>query len=274
MHNRFLFIILFVFSSVFMLFPQADSDTSADPESILTNAEELFRIAIDTSEENPDAANELFSQSAVLYKSLIQSGVANGAVYYNTGNAYYRAGHLGRAVLNYRRALLFTPDDSLVLANLDYMRSIQKNSFPQDVQDSISEILLFWHNGISIWWKVLVLVLTNLVFWSSLIARRFIRIPSWISVSALLFLLLFSGSLIIEWSELQMKHAVVTEKSTIGRKGDSHSYVRAFDAPLYEGFELEILQQRVGWLQVRLPNGNECWVDARDCDIVEDLGVD
>lgn len=274
MSNRSLLFIVLVFSSAFALFAQIDNDSPADPESILANAEEVFRQAMDAADENPDVAKELFHRSAVLYNSLIHAGVANGAVYYNMGNAFFRAGYHGQAVLNYRRALLYTPDDPLVTANLTFLRSIQKNSFPENAQNSISDILLFWHNSITIWWKVVILVFANIVFWGSLIAGRFVKIPSWISVSAVILLLMFASSLVVEWNRLQIKHAVITEKTTIARKGDSHSYARAFDSPLYEGLEVEVLQQRVGWLQVKLTNGELCWIDARDCELVEDMAID
>ena len=43
------------------------------------------------------------------YRDLIASGHAGGHLYYNLGNAYFRSGALGPAILNYERARLLIP---------------------------------------------------------------------------------------------------------------------------------------------------------------------
>jgi tetratricopeptide (TPR) repeat protein len=47
---------------------------------------------------------------------------------YNLGNSYARAGKPGMAVLNYERALLLSPNDADIEANLRYVRSTAKLS--------------------------------------------------------------------------------------------------------------------------------------------------
>ncbi|MEA2040503.1 MAG: hypothetical protein U9N82_11880, partial [Thermodesulfobacteriota bacterium] len=39
------------------------------------------------------------------YEQMIRSDHANGHIYYNLGNAYFKEDRLGRAILNYERAL-------------------------------------------------------------------------------------------------------------------------------------------------------------------------
>jgi hypothetical protein len=45
-----------------------------------------------------------YRESAALLESLLADGYRNGAVYYNLGNAYFRAGAYGRAISAYRNA--------------------------------------------------------------------------------------------------------------------------------------------------------------------------
>lgn len=57
------------------------------------------------------------------FEGLVKAGVRNGAVYYNLGNCYYKQGEVGRAVANYRRALMLSPRDEDTRFNLDLLRS-------------------------------------------------------------------------------------------------------------------------------------------------------
>ena len=51
------------------------------------------------------------------------TGRRNAVVYYNLGNCFYKQGQMGRAVANYRRALMLSPRDGDAAANLDLVRS-------------------------------------------------------------------------------------------------------------------------------------------------------
>ena len=68
-----------------------------------------------------DAAKtpEQYRESARVLESILADGFQNGAVYYNLGNAYYRAGDYGRAILNYRKAKPYRPRDPYLKANLE-----------------------------------------------------------------------------------------------------------------------------------------------------------
>src|SRR5437868_630674 len=54
---------------------------------------------------NSDYADGKFEEGISDYESLIQSGEWSAALFYNLGNAYYRAGDYVHAILNYERAL-------------------------------------------------------------------------------------------------------------------------------------------------------------------------
>lgn len=55
-----------------------------------------------------------------LYKDLVQQGYRSKELFYNLGNAYFRDGKPGLAVLNYRRAWYLAPTDPDILANLRF----------------------------------------------------------------------------------------------------------------------------------------------------------
>ena len=74
-----------------------------------------------------EAANRLYQvgnyhEAGRVYEQIINQGVQDSTVYFNLGNAYYRQGDLGRAIVNYQRAALLNPRDADIQANLDLTR--------------------------------------------------------------------------------------------------------------------------------------------------------
>lgn len=78
-------------------------------ESTLKKAEEAY-------------AKEDYTQAIELYESVLKSYGESAMVYYNLGNAYYKAGKVAPAILNYERALLLNPGDSDTRFNLQVAR--------------------------------------------------------------------------------------------------------------------------------------------------------
>src|SRR2546425_171753 len=85
------------------------ADDSGSRERNFIRALELFDKA-KSSDEFRAAAKEL--------EALLVDGYQNGAVYYNIGNAYMRAGDVGQAIAAYRKAKPFRPRDPYLDANL------------------------------------------------------------------------------------------------------------------------------------------------------------
>jgi len=61
-----------------------------------------------------------FTGAATAYTQLIQQGYAAPQAWFNLGNAEFRLGHTGAAVLDYRRAWHLAPRDADIAANLRF----------------------------------------------------------------------------------------------------------------------------------------------------------
>lgn len=74
--------------------------------------------------ERGDSAYEAdnFVLAEQLYISALEKHGASPSLYYNIGNAYYRQGNLGMAVVNYERALKLDPTDEDARANLEFVQ--------------------------------------------------------------------------------------------------------------------------------------------------------
>jgi tetratricopeptide (TPR) repeat protein len=88
-------------------------------------------IAAAFGAENPTAAfeqaNKLyeqgrFSEAAATYEQLIHSGHPFPVVFYNLGNAFFKAGQYGRAIAAYRHAEKLMPRDPNLRFNLQFVR--------------------------------------------------------------------------------------------------------------------------------------------------------
>ena len=69
------------------------------PEDVFRTAEELY-------------SGGRYAEAAEQYEILVGQGVRDGSVCYNLGNAYFKSGRLGLAILNYERALEQMPGDA------------------------------------------------------------------------------------------------------------------------------------------------------------------
>ena len=72
-----------------------------------------------------------YRESAALLESLLADGFRNGAVYYNLGNAYFRAGEFGRSIAAYRKAKPYRPRDPYLEANLRQALSVAPGRLPE-----------------------------------------------------------------------------------------------------------------------------------------------
>ncbi|NSL89368.1 tetratricopeptide repeat protein [Chitinophaga sp. Mgbs1] len=96
-----------------------------------------------------DAANSLYQQSkfteaAAAYQQLIDEGYQQKPLYFNAGNAYYKAGKTGDAVYSYEKALQLAPGDEAVKHNLSLAN--------QKVSGYVEELPLVFFQQ---WWQQL-----------------------------------------------------------------------------------------------------------------------
>src|SRR5881396_3448439 len=75
-----------------------------------------------------EQANRLYEQgqfpeAAAAYQKIIVNGQVSPALYFNLGNALFKSGQIGRAILNYRLAEQLAPRDPDIRANLRFARN-------------------------------------------------------------------------------------------------------------------------------------------------------
>jgi len=209
-----------------------------------------------------------YAAAADLYRGLIDGGHDGGWVHYNLGNSLLRVGELGRTVAAFRVAAARLPRDGDVRANLTFARQSAKDALAPPEPPVILETLLFWHYALSRSELLGWFLVSNALLWSLLALRLFYRrteVLGWI-VTAVLIVTVATGSSLAVRYLMPMRIAVVTAPEIDAHSGTSDDTVVRFK--LHAGSEVRLVERRDDWLRVRLPDGQQAWIDARYATVV------
>jgi hypothetical protein len=246
---------------------------AGETAKILQEGNYLFMKANELSKEDPWQAKDLYQKAATHFESLAsEGGIRSGKLYYNIGNAYFMANDLGRAILNYKRSLVYDPNDTNLAQNIEYARSKRADKINVKESAKIFEIIFFWHFNISSGVRIFVFLAMFAIVWICLAARLFIRktLLDWGLVLSAIVACLFLGSLTIDaFSSAGSKPGVVIAEEVTARKGDGDTYEPSFQAPLHAGVEFDLVEARRGWCNIELTDGTRGWVPANAVGIVD-----
>jgi tetratricopeptide (TPR) repeat protein len=240
-------------------------------EEQLAKAEEAFGKAIELDRTDPEAAADYYRKAILYYGKLTDSGVRNGKLYYNIGNAWFRLDDMGRAILNYRRAALYDPGDPNIRQNLQYARSRRVNRIETQQRERVFKTLFFIHYDLPTRVRFGIFLASFILLWAAAIAMIF-RKRGWmrtLTISLAVICAIFLVSLIAEKISLTRHPAgVVVAPEAVARKGDGETYQPSFTAPLYSGTEFRLLERRPDWWYIELEDGARCWIPSRSGELV------
>jgi len=214
---------------------------------------------------NQAYAEGRFGEAAAHYESLVNSGNWNANLFYDLGNAYYRLGDFGQAILNYERALALEPRHPEAEANLqlarDEARALELRrdwieryaSFGTVKQYTIAAGIAFW---------------CALFFTASLVLPRR-RSGGRIALIALSLILGATSIFAIVTLENGIRGnalAVITGKQVQARFATADTAKSILLLPA--GSEVKILSERGGWIYVALPNDQRGWIPTNSAERV------
>jgi len=231
---------------------------------LLNEANTTFQQA-NAAAQDPDRGRGLYARAILLYEKLIEQGsVRNAKLYYNLGNAYFLTDDIGRAILNYRRALQLDSADVNIRNNLAFARSQRLDKVSVQAEKRVLETLFFWHYDFSLKSKFFLACLFfaglcvtgTLIVW---LGRG--PVTSGAAVLAGVLWLCLTISVVVEMRQRgAVVQGVVTAPEIVARQGDGPNYAPSFEDPLHAGTEFELLEQRPGWLHIELSDGSEAWI--------------
>ncbi len=265
-------------SMLFVLLSLPGCGATFDPENDFQEATLAFEKAVELSVPQPgqvvqplaeettiakrEAQNE-FRRVAAMYQGLIDRGIESGAILYNQGNAWSRAGEPSLAILSYRKAQRYWPRDPYLLANL---KTVAISISPAE-KNGVLPALLFWQNSVSYPLKLHLAFFISLLAFAVAILALFRREKSltkiaWIFVA---LMLLAIASAAYDWHRFdRTEYGVVIAEQTIPRKGNSTQYEPAFTDPVLQRTEFTVRDKRGQWIRAEFPGGETGWIPTEE----------
>jgi tetratricopeptide (TPR) repeat protein len=245
-------LLVFVFSTV--------SFAETDPSALFEEANKAYM-----AKDYKSAIN--------LYEEILRNDYESTALYYNLGNAYYRTGSIGYAILYYEKALKLSPNDEDVKHNL-----LLANLRTVDRIDTLPEFFIFkWWEGIlnfftlKEWLNVILffyfmlLILAGFYFFADSPSKQ----KTAVFGSAISILLLaFTVSLfIVKFNrEVNEKTGVIVADSLPVLLAPENSAGEAFI--VHEGLKIKIEDKVNEWTKIRLIDGKIGWVKTREIKVI------
>lgn len=214
-----------------------------------------------------------FASAIQIYESLLQQGEAP-EIYYNLGNCHYKTDDIARAILNYERALLLSPGNTDIRANLEIARSktIDKVT-PVPEIFFITWIKSLVNSQSSDAWARTGIV-SFLLLLVSLAIFFFTQHIKWKKIgfsAAILFLIVTVLSNL--FASLQKSYltnrndAIILSPSVTVRSTPSESGTSLF--VLHEGRKVEIKDNSMReWKEIRLEDGKVGWVPSSSIEVI------
>ena len=202
-----------------------------------------------------------YQQAVDGYQQLADKGFANGDLYYNLGNACLRAGQLGPAILNYKRAQVLIPRDADLNYNLRFALDQTKDAVSRS-QNYLNQAF-FWLDSLTLRELLWTFGLLNAVFWSVLVLRLFSR-PEWtyyVFIVLLIFWLMAGASLGLKWYQLKSdQRAVILAPAVDVLAGPEANDTVLFK--LHEGTTVRQERTDDGWSLIQISPNKRGWINS------------
>lgn len=205
------------------------------------------------------------------YSAIVETfKLEDAVVYHNLGNAHFRVGAYGAAILYYRRALNLEPAGEIrdgLRRNLETARRVLQNRYR-----SGGDGALVYSDPGGVVWQLTHLVdgdtlaIVSGVFWALffglLVLRRFKpslevlarRVAVGTAVALVLSGAMLAGRVVTDAS---FSVGVVVQPDAVLRDGP-HASAQGRELP--EGLEVRLVESVDGWLQIELVGGRRGWV--------------
>lgn len=218
-----------------------------------------------------------YKKSIELYEELVAKGIhedkESAQLYYNLGNAYFRDNQLGKAILNYERALLLNPGDSDIRHNLRFAQ----NRTEDRIETAGDLFLTHWFHAVrdlyhSNGWANLGAILFILLL-LSVGTFLFVRIL-WIRKSAfyagLVLVVLIVMTNIFAFNQknerIHRNNAIVMTGAARVTAAPNENSNALFE--LHEGTKVKIRSSDAEWYEIEIANGSVGWTNKNNVEII------
>jgi tetratricopeptide (TPR) repeat protein len=215
--------------------------------------------------------NRLFDSAVIYYNQALKTGKESAPLYFNLGNAWFKTGDLGRAMVNYLKAERLDPSDDDIRHNLEFARqfsTVQMEGVELNpISSFVNAMVGPYRLNTWAWWSSSAFILLMLC----LILRHGFAVSSAVlrsGVNVLVVAVLILGGL-TSWkyrSDFLDRRAVVIEESATVYTGPSTgSDVELQAAP---GLVVEIIGQSGEFYNVLFANKRRGWMKSSQIETI------
>ena len=234
----------------------------------------LFAVSQENAGYTKELGDKAYSESRYndaidIYEAVIAEQGASLPLYYNLGNAYYRSNQLGKAILNYERALGIDAFDEDTRANLEFVQEKIVDKVPMDEIPFYKE----WGNSlISLLskdtWAVVGIVtfIVMLLMFFFYLCRSNMR-----KISLTLVIISFAITVISNISAYnlgnsgsELPEGIILDEMVVVRSSPDSSGTEL--TKIHEGLKVIIIDDALSdWVKIEANNGNRVvgWVKTK-----------
>lgn len=268
--KRYIFILVLTFWSLAALgqTPEATDSTPQRQQSEQT-ASAAYVSDPDGLWDKANTAyiNNDFPTAISLYETILASGRQSDKLFYNLGNAYFKEQKIGRAILNYNRALRLNPGNEDIRYNLQVAEKMTKDHIDAVPEFFVKTWLRDLRNLLSsTTWAVLSLILLAVMLGSVLfylLSRRLLRrkMGFYGTIAAFLLLILTTCFAAIDRREtIDRTSAVVLREAVAVKSSPDRNSTDLFI--LHEGTKVEISNRLNDWCEITIADGKKGWMEC------------
>lgn len=212
--------------------------------------------------------NTLYEQGdfAAARERYEQAAAAGGAgALYNLGNACFRLGRLGEAILYWERAARLAPRDADIRANLEHARELCADEIEDPPRPLWVRVLRAAHQyvtadeafvaGVIAYWGALACLIALLRAAAPQRRRHVVRAA--VALGVVAFVAMLSAALKAREHRAR-ETAIVTVVEVEARTAPGEGFTRKF--AVHEGAKVRIIRRRGIWCEVRLANRLDGWL--------------
>ena len=208
-----------------------------------------------------------YAAAVTAYQAIENRGYSSSRLYYNMGNAYYKQGQIGRAILYYNRALVVSPSMDDARHNLEIAEAQTKDNIAVVPEFFLNRYMRTLRSAISCSaWSVMsvaffgVMLLFLLIFLlGSRIKVRKVGFYGAV-VSLLLFVVVTIFGISARNSIIDRPAAIVMSSAISVKSSPDRAATDLF--VLHEGTKVEVSSEVDGWSEITIADGKKGWTES------------
>lgn len=232
---------------------------------------EKFSASIDSAATQ--YTSKQYDKAIKTYENIINSGYEAAEIYYNLGNCYYKTKQYSKAILNFERAKIISPNDEDINFNLELSKRYVVDKIEVLPQIFISNWIREFTGAMSSDNWAIFSILTFLLSLFLIALYLFMRVLIIRKIAFWSGVLMFGFAVITffcAWEQKKEidnnKHAIVfTPTVNVKSSPDENGTVLFV---IHEGLKVSV-QDKIGdWYRIHLSDGNVGWLKVTDIVVI------